>query len=121
MAGVGHLLHKSGNSRGHVQCICPLGAATLIMRCAWRSMKSSYNTSAKVFWQNFKTAFSLGLGGGLGAGIGWKIGEFIGGLVVRLLKWIGILLIGVGMNFYAAHHQPDLPVDAHAQIGKVQK
>lgn len=47
------------------------------------------------FWQNFKGAFGIGLGGGLGAGFGWRIGEAIANGFIKLIKW-GVILAFAG-------------------------
>ena len=62
------------------------------------------------FWQNFKVAFSYGLGGGLGGGFGWRIGDWVAGLVIRVLKLVALIVAGAAVSLYAGLHH-SLPVD----------
>lgn len=68
------------------------------------------------FWQNFKAAGGLGLGGGLGAGFGWRVGQWLAELFIRAIKWIAFLLIGVAGSWYAGwSQQPRTPDEVKAR------
>lgn len=43
------------------------------------------------FWENFRAALGIGLGGGLG----WTFGQHLAGLAIRVVRWAAVMAVGV--------------------------